>query len=317
VLLFPTLWVRVAEYGWTPVRYIALIAGIWVAGVLVIALAARGGDEDMRVVSGLLAVLLGAAAFGPWGVADVAARSQYERLEALLTAKGLLANGRWRGTDRPIPWDAVPAIPHTEPGQIVIIGPKDRITAQSAIDTLSATGQIDRLRPWFEGQPNNPFDNPARGRAVDLIQQKMELRFALPPETPGSRIFFSVSNPTVMALPGAGTLLGPLGVTSLATRQAFDAPGATGGIVMDGKQIHVEVGNARIASFDLSGTLQSLRAQSLAVAGDAQSPHRPAIMVEGTAPGRARLAVTFLSGSFDDTHANIQVTAYLLLLAPQ
>ena len=80
VLLVPTLWLRIAEFGWTPLRYLAVILGLWIAGTMLVGLLMRR-REDLRLITGLLAALLAVTAFGPWGIAQVSARSQLERLE--------------------------------------------------------------------------------------------------------------------------------------------------------------------------------------------------------------------------------------------
>jgi hypothetical protein len=224
LLLFPALWVRVAEYGWTPARYFALLSGLWMAGAMAIALFARrrGGEEELRVIPGLAALLLATAAFGPWGVDAVAPRGRYGRTES----------------------------------------PR-----------------------------------------------------AAPP--PGTRIFFTASQPIAFAIPGmAGTVIGPLGVTNLAARRSFDTPEGRATLIMDGRQLHLDLGEARIASFDLSHTLDKLQAEATFIAG---APLRggAAIVLEGSNPVRARLVLTSVSGTLRESQSDVQVSAHVMLLAPQ
>jgi len=321
VLLFPALWVRIAEYGWTPDRYLALITGLWVTGVLVIGLLRRRGrEEDLRLIPCLLALLLAASAFGPWGVGDVSGRSQYARLAALLTAKGLLADGRWHGTEQPIQWDGTTlTAPSRRNVAAAAVDKTDRALAQSAIETLWVTGQLGRLRPWFEGQPDDPFAAENQPwRVVDAVKRKLGLQYALPPlAAPSPRISFSSGYPLNIALPGEpGTLVGPLSMTSLATQTTFDTASGKASLVMEGRQVHLNMGETRLASFDLSITLADLAAPSGVVVEPPQPNRRPAIVLEGTNPQGARLAITSLSGNFNDTQANLQLSAYVLLLTP-
>ena len=98
ILLIPALWVRVAEYGWTPARYLALLTVIWVVVIAVAFVLPRWGD--LRVIAGTAALLLALTAFGPWGVGPVSGRSQIALLEAHLVQSGWVVDGRWKGPER-------------------------------------------------------------------------------------------------------------------------------------------------------------------------------------------------------------------------
>jgi Domain of unknown function (DUF4153) len=65
-LLFPSIWIRISEYGWTPFRYFVFAAANWMA---VTATAGMVRREELRTVPGLLALAFAISAFGPWGVA--------------------------------------------------------------------------------------------------------------------------------------------------------------------------------------------------------------------------------------------------------
>jgi hypothetical protein len=319
VLLFPALWVRVAEYGWTPERYFALIVGLWMVGVLLIGLAgSRSREEDMRIVPGLAALLLAVGAFGPWGVGDVSARSQFARLEALLSAKGALIDGRWRATSQnPVHWGR---ISQTITGAIFVVGADDSMIAQSAVDTLSWAGRLDWLRPWFEGDPNNPFDSKqvpavsaeAVKRAMGLSHKYVGLN------APARLISFSASSPLSIDLPGeSGSLVGPISVSSLPVPLSFSTPRGEAVLVLDGRNLHLELSGMQIATFDLTGTLETLKAQPQPLP-TVTGPRRPVIMLEGTGLSRARLAITMLSGDGSQAQPTVsQLTAYVLIPAQQ
>jgi hypothetical protein len=317
LLLVPALWVRVAEFGWTPSRYFAGLIGIWTFGVMVVGMAMRG-REDLRIITGLWVVLLFAAAFGPWGIADTSARSQFSRLEELLTAKGLLVDGRWRDNHGAIAWDRTAPPQHqTGPGAVVVAGDNDRKIASTALDVLDMTGQLDRLRPWFAGRAADPFAELKPGqKLVDAVGQKMALRAASPQQVAGARVFFSVVNPTVIALPaeGGGTVIGPLGVTSVPGIFAFDTVVGHIGMTVQDKRIAVDLNQRRIAEFDLAPTLETLK--SAGTTPGLPSTRRHAIAVAAR-EGNVRLALTFVSGTVGDAQASLQVTAYLLLPAAQ
>jgi uncharacterized protein DUF4153 len=312
LLIFPLLWVRVAEYGWTPSRFYAAVLGVWIAVVMAIGLIMRG-NEDLRLIPGVLAVLLAVTAFGPWGVADVSGRSQYSRLEGLLTAKGLLLDGRWRETHSPIPWDrASQAGLHSGPGAAVQVGESDRKIANSALDTLSSINQLDRLRPWFAGQANSPFEaGTDRAVQLDRLQRTLGLRPVAPEIGPG-RIFFSQVSPTVIPLPGEpGTLIGPVALTVLQQRQSFDTTVGKVTVALDARQVLVDVGPRRVAAFDLTPTLDTMK--SAVVPAGGPPPQRQALMLEAGEGPKTRLAITFMSGNIAQPEPNLQLTAYLIL----
>jgi hypothetical protein len=317
VLLIPALWIRISEFGWTPSRYFALMLGLWIAGVMVVGFVMRS-REDLRIVPGLLAALLMLGAFGPWGIADVSARSQFARLEGLLIAKGLLIDGRWRENHGPIAWDKLPAGQHIAPGTAVLVGDDDRRIASTALDVLATTGELDRLQPWFAGQSDDPFASREEAQtASDAINQKLALRGTLPTAAQaildGSYIFFNVLNPATILLPGEpGTLIGPIGLTSILPRQSYQTAAGQVSVALEGKNIFVDLGQSRVGSFDLTATLNSLKAKGASGTAQTQQQHE-ALVLEAAGGSKTRLALTLLTATASDTQANIQITGYLLL----
>ncbi len=81
---------RIAAYGLTPERYALVIGAVWL-GALALAFAWRGrGARDIRLVPGLLALLLIAGSFGPWGAREASLTSQAGRFVDLAAASGWL-----------------------------------------------------------------------------------------------------------------------------------------------------------------------------------------------------------------------------------
>ena len=313
LIVVPALWMRIAEYGWTPSRYLAVIVGVWIAGVTLVGLLMRHA-EDLRVVTGLVIALLLLTAFGPGGIADVSARSQFARLEALLTAKGLLEGGRWSGSTGPIPWDRTAQPAHNETGQAILAGDDDRKTAASVLAVLAETGRLDRLQPWFEGQTDDPFASRRSDQVLmEAVQQKLGLRSPSLLPADASRIAFSTTTPNAIALPGEpGTLIGPVSLTSNTPPLTYETVAGKLSMALSGKQLDIDLGEGRIASFDLSPALGGLKVGS--GAGAAQpAPQRQALVLEAGSASKMRLAITYLSGSVADAQASLQLTAYLLL----
>lgn len=311
ILIFPLLWVRVAEYGWTPARFYSAVVGVWIAAVMAIGLIMRG-NEDLRLIPGVLTVLLAVTAFGPWGVADVSGRSQYGRLEDLLTAKGLLLDGRWRDAHGPIPWDRASQSVSSWPGAVVLVSESDRKIANSALTTLSSIDQLGRLRPWFAGQASDPFQAGADPAGqLDRLQRMLALRNTGMPELGSERIFFSQVNPTVIPLSGEpGTLIGPVALTVLQQHQTLDTIAGKVSIALDGKQVLVDVGLRRVAAFDLAATLEGMKS---AATPTGPLPQRQALMLEAGEDAKVRLAITFMAGNVAQPEPKLQLTAYLIL----
>ena len=93
VLLFLAVYRRISDYGVTEERYLMVLIGVW-ALVLAALRVTRGGNFDLRLVPGVLALLLLAASFGPGGAIGFSVMSQRAELADILTAKGVLADGK-------------------------------------------------------------------------------------------------------------------------------------------------------------------------------------------------------------------------------
>jgi phosphoglycerol transferase MdoB-like AlkP superfamily enzyme len=75
VLLFIAVSRRIGDYGLTEDRYLMVLVGVW-ALILAAIRVLRGGDFDLRLVPGVLALLLLAASFGPGGMIGFSILSQ-------------------------------------------------------------------------------------------------------------------------------------------------------------------------------------------------------------------------------------------------
>jgi hypothetical protein len=92
VLLFWALSIRIGAYGVTEMRYLALLGGLWAAGLSVHALISRH-DFKLGTAPAALVVLLVLAGLGPWSAESIGYSSQKGRLEQTLSALGLLKDG--------------------------------------------------------------------------------------------------------------------------------------------------------------------------------------------------------------------------------
>ena len=159
VLLFVSVWRRIAEYGVTERRYLGVVAAAWLAAACVYFIA--GKAKNIKAVPASIAVLAFLSSFGPWGASDVSARSQTDRLERILEKNGILSGGKIRRAA-----DAVPA--HDE-GEISRI-----------VHFLAERNEMGRIARWCGGGPKaeSGQDVMARmGLSYDPSRRGKDLHF--------------------------------------------------------------------------------------------------------------------------------------------
>ena len=101
VMLWLAVRQRVVQYGITEARYAVIVLSVWLFAMAVFSSLRR--SADLRVIPASLALLALGTVAGPWSAYPVSFRSQYGRLQAMLTANGMLANGKLRPPARPVP----------------------------------------------------------------------------------------------------------------------------------------------------------------------------------------------------------------------
>ena len=144
-VLFVALGHRIADYGVTEARYAVGLLGIW---LLFCALYTVFTVRSRLVLVPLsLAFLLAAASVGPWGAIGLSTRSQVAQLETLLSANGLLENGRIRPTEAPLPFETTKRI-------------------SSIVAYLVDSGRQDKLSGWFAG---NDLASPQDANSAQLV----------------------------------------------------------------------------------------------------------------------------------------------------
>lgn len=160
LVLAYAVWVRIAAYGVTEMRYTLAFLTFWL-----LVLTAHGLLWPAQRLALFLAILCGAmllGSFGPWGAIAVSERSQVGILRDLLAQSGILVEGR-----------VAPVA--TEP---------DRATAPrigSVIAYLYDTGKRDAVLPWFATPPETWNDALAA----------MGVRYIAEWEDPGSIAYWA------------------------------------------------------------------------------------------------------------------------------
>jgi hypothetical protein len=194
VLLFIAATRRIADYGLTEQRYFVVLIGVWALLLAAVRLW-RGGDFDLRMAPGILALLLLAASFGPGGAIGFSVMSQKTELASILTEKGILVDGK-----------IVPQIidDKTE-------GPLGEQAGRVRgiewyLNTHRALGV---LAPWFEGLPNDPF---APGKTPEQTAREVLAALGLTSYGPAvsTVLNFYATEPTVLAVDASSFLVGPV-----------------------------------------------------------------------------------------------------------
>lgn len=138
MLLGGAIYVRIADYGWTPDRYSVVVLGLWFAGVAVYFLARQ--QADLRVPFVTLAVVMLLSIYGPWSMFATSVRSQVAHLAALVDMEGIRVNG------------VIAAAPHVRElswGRFNAI--------HSRVQLLSDMDATSQIMPWFAAD-NQPLD---------------------------------------------------------------------------------------------------------------------------------------------------------------
>jgi hypothetical protein len=99
-MLLVAIWKRVDQYGITEKRYFLLVLAVWLAGIALYYTISR--SRSIKLIPMSLCVLALLTFAGPQGAYSVSRRSQQARLESVLTANGLLADGTLKPAALPV-----------------------------------------------------------------------------------------------------------------------------------------------------------------------------------------------------------------------
>lgn len=129
VIVFPlALWRRLADYGITEARYIAMVLAAWLMVMVLYFILGKARNIKFFPISlGLLSLVV---SFGPWSMFRISEQSQVGRLERLLVHDSILVDGHLRKTPAPIPRETSKHI-------------------SSILDYLHEIHGFDRIQPWF------------------------------------------------------------------------------------------------------------------------------------------------------------------------
>ena len=145
----------------------------------------------------MLAILLFAVSFGPWGAIGLSVRSQKAELANILAAKGLLVDGRL-------------TVPSANEEATSLLG-SEAARARSIEWYLNQNHALVLLKPWFEGYPTDPF---ASGKSPEAQMSELLVALGLRPDVPNgpSPSYFTHYSdvPQPVGLAGYSELIGPV-----------------------------------------------------------------------------------------------------------
>ena len=207
VLLAAAVWRRVWDYGLTPDRYGLIIIAVWLAAMAVY-LAWKRGRADLRVIMLSLAGLLLLGSVGPWGAEGASITSQVGRLEALLSRLGYLKDKRV-----------------VSPPPAKAAGSADANSMGSIIWFLINEKADDRLRPWFEGHPADPWKSADRSTLGARLGEVLGFSVAPDPKLFPRYVSFGAAGPRVFSLPANSVLSGPVRLSPVGSPEPVPKPG--------------------------------------------------------------------------------------------
>ncbi len=302
VLLFIAVGRRVADYGLTEQRYLMVLIGVW-ALILAIVRIVRGGNFDLRLVPGVLALLMLAASFGPGGAIGFSVVSQKQQLASLLAEKGMLADGK--------------VVPRGEGAPDNPLG-TDAWRARSIEWYLNTHRSLYLLAPWFAGTPNDPF---APGKTPEETARDLLLALGLRADVANSSgvVYFTHYSdvPTVLALAKDGHVIGPIvfqsagDIPAAIPPQTVEVEGlGTVSVGLDDTLVTVQLASGAAVKFDIQDAVKEIYRRGWPITQD----HRP-VEVKGAGTGLAgTLVIDNLNGTYKEPAFDISLLRFWLVL---
>lgn len=300
VLLFIAVSRRIADYGLTEERYLMVLIGVW-ALILAAIRVARGGDFDLRLLPGVLALLLLAGSLGPGGAAGLSVMSQKAELAAILSAKTVLVDGK-----------IVPPA-----GGVEYPLGQDTARVRAIEWYLNTHHSLGVLAAWFQGQPNDPF---APGKTPEQTARELLVALGLRPDIANSAglVYFTHHSdvPAVLVPAKGAYAVGPVVFegASVAAKTAAEsvALGELGSVKLElsDNLLRASLGDGASVTFDISEAVQEVYRRGWPQVMD----HRP-IELKGASSGLAgTIVIDTLNGTYKEPDFDISLLRFWLLI---
>jgi hypothetical protein len=301
LLLFIAVERRIADYGVTEQRYLMVLIGVW-ALTLAIMRAIRGANFDLRLLPGVLAFLMFAASFGPGGMIGFSVMSQKQQLAELLTAKGILVDGK--------------IVPRGGSAPENPLG-TDAWRVRSIEWYLNTHRALDLLAPWFAGLPDDPF---ASGKKPEETARDVLLALGLSADIANSAgvVHFThySDTPLVVAPPEGAHVVGPVVFESRAGAAGFEPKTVSieglGSVSLElsDKLLTARLEDGASASFDMAQAMKEVYARGWPTVTD----HRP-IELKATPSGLdGTMLIDNMNGTYREPDFDISLLRFWLVL---
>lgn len=295
VLLGAALWLRIEPFGFTAQRGHLLLVAAWLA-LITLLFAPRLGRGDLRLIPGLLLVLCLAFAAGPFGLTALANRDQAQRLTRLLTAAGVVENGR--------------LLPNAT-GKLDM---KQRTQAQSIIRYLGRQEGLATLRPLFAGRDDDPFrqkQNPGLA-SIELKITGFPRDAGRAQASPDPRLSISVkTGPALIAEAGGVRVMGPF-MVGFGKRQAvITLEGIT--TTVEDNALRVDAPDGRSARIDLAAAIQAREKEAVGRPPRLEAPVRIDVPF---GPGRVGVVLQGATLVVSATETIVRGGTYFLVFSP-
>lgn len=153
IVLFMAVGMRIADYGFTELRYFGVAFGVWMSLLSLYFIFSKA--KDLRFMPMSLAVVLAVSAWsGPFSAFGVSLNSQMDRLEQLLIVNDILIE------------DKVVAL--EEEG-------KSNQKISDIVEYIVSTHGVEPLQPWFEDDLQDLYDGNSIWTVDDEIVALMGL----------------------------------------------------------------------------------------------------------------------------------------------
>jgi len=288
-LLALAIGVRVAAYGVTEDRYLVMAFAAWL--LLLAPFMTLRPKTGLRVAPLSLAVLLALGSFGPWGAEDVSRHSQMARLEALLSANGILKDGRIAPVEGGVPREEV-------------------VQISSIVSYLRETGKHRAMAPWFAGSALDFSTDPY---ANDIVEAMGIAYLLYDVALPGFN-FYTQQTTTLADIAGFERI-GRVMLYAYNDQPWQSVLGdAAGG---ESYTLTYEPASGRLAVAAVDGAAVAFDLEAFVARLSEQGPSRAVddLSLEASAPPlRVRLMFETVSGILDGPHANIQHANIMVLI---
>jgi len=318
ILLLIAAAVRIGAYNLTQDRYLLLLAGAWLVS-LIVSQGIFAARRDIRWIVGAAAILLLAAAFGPWGASSLPARLQAGELIRLLESAGFAKDGRVT----------------KDPASAAKLANGDA-RAVDIVSYLDSSGRLDVLAPLFAGDRADPFQAPPsptshlagaiRDRA-DPFQASLSPTFHLarairdrlgidPARFEPAYYNLNAPEPYVLNVENGRRLAGPVRF-SAPQKEHADLDGGRLEIAFDGRAIAIsDETAAKTARFDLRGLSEAMT-QGNTNAGAAAAKPKPFRLSRASGDLPVEILVTNANGTrAADGEIDFTYAAFWVLSGP-